>query len=413
MVTQDTLQKYAELAVRIGVNVQPGQLMVLTSPVDCAFFARLCVEEAYRAGAGEVRINWVDEHMDKLRYKYEEQESMTAIAPWRIQQKQDDIDRRCCFLHLKSTTPGLLADIPGKKLQAVRVAEELAFERFEPYTMANHGQWSIVAVPSAAWAKKTFPDMEEQEALDTLWNAVLKGVRIGEDNDPVAEWKAHIADLAENSRKLNDYHFQALHFQNSLGTDLTVGLAKGHIWEGGSCRADNKAVFVPNMPTEEVFTAPDKYHVNGRVYATKPLNYQGKMIQGFWFDFKDGKVCDYGAETGEDVLKNLVEFDEGSAYLGEVALVPDDSPISRSGLLFLTTLFDENASCHLALGASYPENIKGGAVMDREQLEAAGANQSKEHCDFMFGSADMQIDGILPDGTEVPVFRNGVFAFPV
>ena len=213
MVTQDTLRKYAELAVRVGVNVQPGQLMVLASPVDCAFFARLCVEEAYRAGAGEVRVNWTDEYTDKLRYEYEEQSSMASIAPWRIQQKQDDIDRRCCFLHIKSSTPGLLAEIPGEKLQAVRVAEELAFEKFEYYTMANHGQWSIVAVPSIAWAKKVFPELEEQAALDALWAAVLAGVRIGGNRDAVAEWQAHITRLAENSRKLNTYHFQALHFR--------------------------------------------------------------------------------------------------------------------------------------------------------------------------------------------------------
>lgn len=412
MVSQDTLRKYAELAVRVGVNVQTGQLMVLTSPVDCAFFARLCVEEAYRAGAGEVRVNWLDEHIDKLRYQFEAQDSMANVPSWRIQQKQHDVDRQCCFLYIKSSTPGLFADIPGEKLQAVRVAEELAFQKFEFYTIANHGQWSIVAVPSVAWAKKVFPEFGEQEALDALWNAVLAGVRIGDHCDAVAEWRMHIENLAENSRRLNAYHFQALHFRNQLGTDLMVGLAKGHIWEGGSSRADNGAVFVPNMPTEEVFTAPDKYRVNGKVYATKPLNYQGKMIRNFWFSFKDGKVAEYGAESGEDVLKNLVEFDEGSSYLGEVALVPDDSSISRSGLLFLTTLFDENASCHLALGASYPENVEGGAAMGREQLEAAGANQSKEHCDFMFGSPDMQIDGILPDGREIPVFRNGVFAFP-
>ena len=187
MISQDILRKYAELAVRIGVNVQPGQLMVLTSPVDCAFFARLCVEEAYRAGAGEVRVNWVDERTDKLRYQYEAQDSMTSIAPWRIEQKQNDIDRQCCFLYLKSSTPGLLADVPGEKLQAVRVAEELAFEKFEFYTMANHGQWSIVAVPSFAWAKKVFPELEEQAALDALWDAVLAGVRIGSHRDAVAE----------------------------------------------------------------------------------------------------------------------------------------------------------------------------------------------------------------------------------
>ena len=207
--------------------VQPGQLMVPDVPVDCAFFARLCVEEAYRAGAGEVRVNWVDERTDKLRYQYEAQDSMTSIAPWRIEQKQNDIDRQCCFLYLKSSTPGLLADVPGEKLQAVRVAEELAFEKFEFYTMANHGQWSIVAVPSFAWAKKVFPELEEQAALDALWDAVLAGVRIGSHRDAVAEWREHIANLAENSRRLNAYHFESLHFKTAWGPISWLGWQRG------------------------------------------------------------------------------------------------------------------------------------------------------------------------------------------
>lgn len=412
MISQKLLRKYAELAVRVGVNVQKGQLMVLNTPVDCAEFARLCVEEAYRAGAGEVQVNWMDEQTDRLRYEYEEQDTLTEIAPWRVEQKQNNIDRKCCFLHIKSSTPGLLGHIPGEKLQAVRIAQEHAFEKFEAYTMANHGQWSIVAVPTAAWAQKVFPELKEADAVDALWKAILAGVRISEDNDPVAEWRAHEDSLMDHSRRLNQLHFRALHFTNGKGTDLTVGLAPKHVWQGGCSKADNGAVFAPNMPTEEVFTAPDKYHVDGKVYATKPLNYQGKMVENFWFAFENGKVVDYGAEKGVDALKNLVEFDEGSAYLGEVALVPYDSPISRSGILFLTTLFDENASCHLALGASYPENIEGSASMDRKELESAGANASKEHCDFMFGSEDMQIAGILPDGGEIPVFRNGNFALP-
>lgn len=410
MVDQKILQKYAELAVRIGVNVQKGQLLVISAAVDCAYFARMCVEEAYKAGAGEVLVNWGDEAVTKLAYQNESTETLCDIAPWRVEQKRNCIDKKCCFLYIESATPGLLADIDGKKLQAARTARENAFEPFEFYTMANMGQWSIVAIPTIDWAKKVFPNEDDEKALEKLWDAVLMSVRISADNDPVAQWQKHNQDMMHNCEVLNQYNFKSLHFKNSLGTDLTVGLIPNHIWEGGCSTSKNGAVFNPNMPTEEAFTMPYKFGVNGRVYATKPLSYQGKMIEGFRLDFKDGKVVDFTSEKEEEALKNLIGFDEGSSYLGEVALVPYDSPISNSGILFLNTLFDENASCHLALGASYPDNVKNGAKLKRRDMDKIGSNYSKIHCDFMFGSADMNIVGTTQEGKEITVFKDGNFA---
>ena len=409
MINQEILRKYARLAVRTGVAVQKGQLLVITSAVDCAYFTRLCVEEAYKAGAGEVLVLWGDETVTKLACQNESTETLARIAPWRIEQKRNCIDQKCCFLYIESATPGLLADIDGKKLQTIRMAKETAFEPFEYYTMANYGQWSIVAIPTVPWAKKVFPDYSDEKALAALWDAVLTSVRITEDNDPVEEWERHNQKLARNCELLNQYRFKFLHFKNQMGTDLTVGLIKDHIWAGGCDRAKNGAVFNPNMPTEEAFTMPDKFRVDGRVYATKPLSYQGKLIDHFYLDFKDGKVVGFHAEKEEDTLKNLIGFDEGSCYLGEVALIPYNSPISRLGILFLNTLFDENASCHLALGASYPDNLKNGTELKREELDRLGSNYSKIHCDFMFGSADMSITGTTWDGGEIDVFRDGNF----
>lgn len=409
MISDQLMQKYARLAVRVGVNVQRGQMMVLTASVDCAKFARMCVKEAYAAGAGEVQVNWTDEITQKMAYEYESTETMEQIMPWKIEQKQNCIDKNCCFLYLESATPGFLASIDSNKLQTVQLARERAFEKFEYYTMNNVGQWSIVAVPTVPWAKLVFPDLCTDDALDALWKAILASVRVREDNDPVAEWETHNRALNDHCKKLNDYNFKSLHFENSAGTFLDVQLIRDHIWKGGGDRAQNGALFNPNMPTEETFTMPYKYGVFGKVVATKPLNYQGKMIEDFWLEFYEGKVVDYGARVGKDSLRNLLEFDGGSSYLGEVALISYHSPISQSGILFLHTLFDENASCHLALGAAYPDNVLGGTKMTREQLEELGSNYSMEHCDFMFGSEDMSVVGITHSGHKIPVFEKGDF----
>lgn len=410
MITTKMLQKYAELAVRAGANVQKGQLLVISAPVECMEFARLCVEEAYRAGACEVEVMWGDEQVSRMRYEYEDEETLTHVPAWQVERKRAQVERKCAYLYIDAETPGLLAHIDGGKLQGANLARRTALEPFQYYTMANHGQWSIVAIPTTAWAKKVFPGESDEAALDKLWEAVLMSVRLTADNDPAAEWGRHNAVLAANCEKLNEYAFRSLHFTNGLGTDLTLELVKDHVWAGGGATTLGGVFFNPNMPTEEVFSMPYKFGVNGTVAATKPLSYQGKLIENFVLTFKDGKAVDYRAEKGEDALKNLLTADEGSSYLGEVALVPHQSPISRSGILFLDTLFDENASCHLALGQAYPENVKGGADMSREELNALGSNYSKEHCDFMFGSADMRIVGAREDGTTVTIFENGAFS---
>lgn len=409
MVTRKTLQIYARLAVVAGVNVQKGQLLVVNAPVECRAFARLCAEEAYRAGAGEVELQWSDEEHSRLRYEYERDNTLTQIPAWQIERKREQIARKCCFLHLDADTPGLLAHIPGQKLQAANFARRSAFEPFQYYTTANHGQWSIVAIPTCSWAKKVFPDEEETVALEKLWDAVLASVRLDGAVDPAEAWKRHNATLTSNCHRLNEYAFRSLRFKNGLGTDLSVELVANHVWAGGGSITRSGVCFYPNMPTEEVFCMPRKWGVNGTVVATKPLSYQGKLIKSFSLTFEAGKVVAFQAETGGDALQNLLSADEGSAYLGEVALVPHRSPVSQSGILFLNTLFDENASCHLALGDAYPENVEGGLDMEQEDLDALGANHSKEHSDFMFGSADLCITGVCADATEVPFFKNGAF----
>ena len=253
--------------------------------------------------------------------------------------------------------------------------------------------------------------MSDEEAFEKLGDAIFAVTRVSEDNDPIAEWEAHDKELMEHARKLNEYNFKELHFTSASGTDLRVGLVKDHIWAGGCGKTPEGIYFDPNMPTEEVFCMPLKTGTNGKVVASKPLSYNGKVIEDFWFRFENGKVVDFDAKKEKEALKQLLEFDEGSAYLGEVALVPYDSPVSRSGILFFDTLYDENAACHLALGRPYPENIKGGEQMSKEELLAHGANDSLQHEDFMFGTADMDIDGIKEDGSVIPIFRKGNFVF--
>ncbi len=409
MVSENVLRKYAEIAVKMGCNVQKDQMLVINADVRDYEFVHLCVEEGYKAGAGEVSVNWSSEFNSRKAYEYMTTEALCDIPQWLYDRRAHAQEKGCCFLHVVSDTPDLLEGIDAEKIQAYQVVAGKKFQPLMAYTMANKGQWSIVALPSEGWAKKVFPDMDIKDAMEALWKAILSSVRITEDNDPVAEWEKHNKEILHHSKVLNDYAFKELHFKNDLGTDLTVELVENHVWAGGCEEASNGAIFNPNMPTEENFCMPYKYGVNGKVVATKPLSYQGKLIDEFWMTFEKGKVIEYGAAQEEAALKNLIEYDEGSAYLGEVALISYDSPINNTGILFYNTLFDENASCHLALGRAYPMNVKGGTEMSDEELKAAGANDSMTHVDFMFGSRDMQVDGVQKDGTVIPVFRNGNF----
>ncbi len=405
------LRKYAKLAVKIGANVQQNQYVLVNSPVDCASLARLVVEEAYAAGAKYVYVNWSDELVSRQHYLNCSVEQLEHIPSWMVGRLQDAVDQNACLIAISAPTPGLMGDVDPMKMQKAAIASQKALQFFSKYTAGNQGQWNIVAMPTAAWARKVFTNISDEEAVEKLWEAILSASRVTEDNDPVAEWTDHMNQMARRNTILNEYNFKTLHFKNELGTDFTLDLVKDHIWAGGGEHTTKGVYFAPNIPTEEAFTMPEKTGVNGVVYSTKPLNYQGKLIEDFWLRFEHGKVVDFDAKKEKETLQSLLEFDEGSCYLGEVALVPDDSPISNSKILFMNTLFDENASCHLALGRAYPMNVKGGTQMTDEQLTEAGANLSLTHVDFMFGDATMHIAGTKYDGTEVVVFDKGNFVF--
>ncbi|MBR2067502.1 MAG: aminopeptidase, partial [Solobacterium sp.] len=404
-------EKLAELIIVHGLNVQKNQPVVINATIRDAEFVRLVTKKAYEHGAGSVQVNWRDADLYKMKIAYQSEDSLKEVADWQYDKRKYEQDRGACYLSLLSDAPDVYQDVDTEKFAIEKRAIAKKMGPLMHYTMNNEGQWCVVGLPSVEWAKHVFPNKSDEEAFKALEDMLYEVVRIKEDNDPIAEWKEHEAKLQERANKLNAYRFKELHFTSELGTDVYVGLVKGHIWVGGGCSTPKGVFFEPNLPTEEIFCMPEKTKVNGVVYASKPLNYGGKLIENFHFTFKDGKVVEYHAEKEEEALKQLLEMDEGSSYLGEVALVPYDSPISKSNLLFYETLYDENAACHLALGRPYPENIQDGCTMSEEELIAHGANHSNEHEDFMFGTREMNIDGIQEDGTVIPIFRKGNFVF--
>jgi len=405
------LRKYAKLAVCVGANVRKNQPLLVSASVETKDFVRLIVEEGYKAGASMVSVRWLDQQVAHTTYKYASVETLTEVPEYLIQQMRFYVDKGYAAISISADTPGLMADIDPMKLQQAGMATGKALKFYSEHMMGNRTQWCVISVPTEGWAKKVFPNERASKAVDKLWDAILSAVRVTKDNDPVKEWKAHNEILHKHNEMLNNYNFKALKFKNGLGTDLTVGLVKNHVWAGGNEKSTKGIVFNPNLPTEESFSMPEKKGVNGKVVATKPLNYNGALIEDFWIEFKDGKAVNFDARTSKEALSTLINYDEGSCYLGEVALISHDSPISNSNILFFNTLFDENASCHLALGRAYPMNVKGGTNMTQDQLDAAGANNSMTHNDFMFGSADMSIVGITQEGKEVIVFKNGNFVF--
>lgn len=409
MPSKEKLKKFADLAVNIGANVQKEQTVIVNASTDNNTFARSIVDSAYAAGAKRVIVEWNDPYVGRLGYLNMTTETLQEVPEHIIGKYEHYVSEGACFISVTSPVPGLNKDVPSEKLQKASQARSQKLEFFQTHMMGNRAQWTIVGAPNIVWAEKVFPGKEGEEAVEALWEAILNASRVYADNDPVKDWEAHNERLARHNRILNDHQFKALHFKNSLGTDITVELVRNHVWAGGNETSTSGVVFNPNIPTEESFTMPYKYGVNGKVVATKPLNYQGNLIEDFWLEFKDGAVVDYDAKKEKKTLKSLVEFDEGSRYLGEIALIPHDSPISNTGILFLNTLFDENASCHMALGRAYPMNVEGGTEMDKESLEKLGSNQSMAHSDFMFGSADLDVTGIKDDGTKVQIFKDGNF----
>ncbi len=411
MIEKETLEKYAELALKTGVNLQKGQALMINSTIEGADFTKIVVRKAYELGAKDVLINWSDDELTLLKYQYAPDEVIGDFPDWLVQKHESFIEDGGALLSIRSTDPDLLKDIDPSRVALANKASAQAMTKFQEYVMNDKVTWSIISIPTGAWAQKVFPELSREEAVASLWDEIVKIVRVDKDN-PVEAWDAHNAALRTAEEILNKKNFQKLIFK-APGTNLELGLPEGHIWQGGATESEQGITFNPNMPTEEVFCMPHKYNVNGTVKSTMPLNYGGSVIDNFSLTFKDGKVVDFEAEQGKETLKHLLDTDEGAKRLGEVALVPHESPISQSGLIFYNTLFDENASCHIALGKAYPTNLKGGSQMDKEALDKHGANDSLTHVDFMIGSEDMDIDGVKADGTTEPVFRNGTWAFDI
>jgi aminopeptidase len=405
------LNEYAHLLVEVGMNLQPGQTCRIAAPVECAPLARLCVQCAYDCGAKDVLMDWTDDFVTRERYLKADEAVFSQFPDYLTAKFQWLLEQGAANLSIIGSDPEMLKGVDSGRILAWQRSSAEPTKPWYDAMTANQYQWSIGAHPTKAWAEKVFPDKQGQAALDALWDAIFSVCRITGDGKGVERWREHIAATAHRAKRLNDYNFQSLHYTNSLGTDLTITLPENHIWAGGSEKTPAGAEFVANMPTEEIFTAPRWDGVNGRVYAALPLALNGNLVKDFYLDFKDGKIVNVHAEEGEAFLKNSIAMDEGSSYLGEVALVPYDSPISNTGILFYNTLFDENASCHLAFGSAYPSCVKGGEKLDEAGQKALGLNQSANHVDFMVGTADLSIVGTTHDGDSVPVFQNGNFAF--
>lgn len=403
------LQKYASLAVGTGVNIQKNDYLVINSPIECADFARKMAEEAYKKGAKEVTIHWADEKFTKINLTYASLETLGEVPDWKVQSKLYYAKKGAAFISISASDPENLKGINTEKISTAQKAMQLANKDFSELLMSNKCPWCVVSVPTEGWAKKVFSDLSTEDAVAKLWENIFNIVRIDTEN-PNEAWKAHIDNLQEKSKFLNDNNFKELHYTNSKGTDLRVQLPERHVWVGGGETCADGRYFVANMPTEEVFTLPLKTGVNGTVFSSKPLNYGGNLIDNFSLTFKDGKVVDFSAEEGYDTLKHLIETDEGSHYLGEVALVPHDSPISNSNIIFFNTLYDENASCHFAIGKAYPCFDDGDKITNEEAVKR-GANDSLTHVDFMIGTDDLNIVGYTYSNEKIQVFKDGNWAF--
>ena len=404
------MRKYAKLAVQKGVNLQKGQGAVIQASVSEHEFAEMVAEEAYRAGAKGVRMEWTDQAVTRLHYRHQTVTELCKVADWTVEKMKFTAKELPCMIHIASADPDGLKGINPGKMQKAMIAQSKVFKPIQD-EMENKYQWTIVAVPSKAWAKKVFPGERTSTAVEKLWAEILRAVRISEDNDPVAEWDKHNQNLREKCEKLNALDLDYVHYQAPNGTDFKCWLIPGGTWHGGCDTLATTGVdYNPNMPSEEVFTSPLRGKCEGTVVSTLPLSYQGTVIPKFSMDFKDGKAVAVHAEEHQELLEKMITMDEGAAMLGELALVPYDSPISNSGVLFYNTLFDENAACHIAMGRGFNETIPGFADMSKEQLKEKGINDSMIHVDFMIGSAELDVTGYTRDGKVVPIFRQGNWA---
>lgn len=405
---KSTLRLYARLIARTGVNVRPGQEVFITADLDQPEFVQMVAEECYRCKAKKVVVDWEYQPLQKIHYRYRTNTTLGKVEDYELARLQHYVDSLPCRIYLISEDPDGLKGIDQTKMAR---AQQKRFPIVKPYrdAMENRYQWCIAAVPGAAWAKKLFPHLRVGQAMEKLWEQIIATSRV--DEDPIAAWEAHNRQLHSRCDYLNGLGIRSLHYRSKTGTDFTVGMIPQAHFSGGSEESLQGIVFNPNIPSEECFISPRRGEAEGIVYATKPLSYQGQLIDGFWIRFREGKAVEWQAQVNNDLLTKLITMDEGSCYLGECALVPYDSPIRKAGILFYNTLFDENAACHLALGMGFADTINDFQHRTLDECRQLGVNDSMIHEDFMIGSADMNIDAVCADGRTVPVFRDGNWAF--
>lgn len=401
----DMLKKYAELIVKTGINLQKKQQLFISSPIECADFARVIAEQAYEAGAINVIVDYNDEKLSLIKYNKATMESFEKEPKYFAMAREQLIKEKTGFISISASDPELLKGIDPNKISTQVKTTSRTMKNASAAMMSNEVPWCVVSIPTKGWAKKVFPDLSESEAVEKLWEAIFSIVRADKES-PVSAWEEHLLKLKNRIEYLNEKNFKYLYYK-SEGTDLVVELPQGHEWLGGAEYTKDGIKFVANMPTEEVFTLPKRDGVNGYVTSKKPLNYGGNLIDNFKLTFKEGKIVDFTAEKGEEILKGLLDTDEGARYLGEVALVGNNSPISNLDLIFFNTLFDENASCHFAFGKAYPTCLKNSDNMSEKELMEKGVNDSLTHIDFMIGSAELEIVGETAFGEKVQVFKNG------
>lgn len=402
------LRKYAQLIAKKGLNVQKGQDVWIVCELDQPEFVQMVVEECYKLKAREVRVDWSYQSLTKVHVKYKKLKDLGTYQKWQEEKMAYQAEHIPCRLYIESEDPDGLVGMDTAKMAKAR---QMLYPTAKKYRdlWENKDQWCIVAVPSEKWAKKLFPELSKKQAVEKLWQAILKCARA--ESDPVKAWEEHNKDVHDRCRYLNSLNIKNLHYKASNGTDFSVELIEDSIFAGAAETSLQGYVFNPNIPSEECFTSPMKGKAEGIVYSSMPLCYDAQLIENFWIRFKDGKAVEWHAEKNNDLLGQIINMDEGSAYLGECALVPYDSPIRESGIMFYNTLFDENAACHLALGAGFENCLKGYEKMTLDECHAKGINTSMVHQDFMIGTKDLNITATTRDGKKVEIFRNGNWAF--
>lgn len=402
---KDYLKNYAKLPVHIGVRLEKGQDVIIMAAVEAVELTRLVVEECYTAGANHVIVQYRDQVNTHTMASLASMEALEQPPAFMAEAFKNYAEKDAAFISIASEDPALMADVAPDRLKVMSMAGRKVMEPFMHYIMNGVISWNVLAYPNKAWACKVFPDLSEEDAMEALWEQIFSITR-ADQPDPIAAWESHIETVVANREALNRHNFTSLKYKGP-GTDLEIGLPEGHVWKGAGHERKDGRIYMANIPTEEVFTLPHKDKINGTVSSTKPLSYQGNIIDNFQLTIKEGRIESFTAEKGEDTLKNMINMDEGARYFGEVAIVPVDSPISNSGLTFFNTLYDENAACHLAIGSAYAHCIKGGEDMTDEEKTAAGVNKSITHVDFMVGGKDVAIYGIKEDGRQIQIIRDG------